>query len=53
MFEAKSSLLDPKSTQSDVRDKVAHTIVMITRAIELIEAREHNCWDDMKEIPNL
>ncbi|XP_022895375.1 uncharacterized protein At2g29880-like [Olea europaea var. sylvestris] len=52
-FEAKSSSFEPKSTQSDIIDKLASTIGKITQAIESIDTREPNCWNIIKEIPNL
>ncbi|XP_022895388.1 uncharacterized protein At2g29880-like [Olea europaea var. sylvestris] len=52
-FEAKSSMFDPKRTQSDVIDKLACTVDKITQAIESIDTRQHNCWYIIKEIPDL
>ncbi|CAA2940332.1 Hypothetical predicted protein [Olea europaea subsp. europaea] len=52
-FEAKSSSFEPKSTQSDIIDKLASTVGKITQAIESIDTREPHCWNIIKEIPNL
>ncbi|KAL2461076.1 Heavy metal transport/detoxification superfamily protein [Abeliophyllum distichum] len=52
-FEANSNSIDPKSTESDVIDKLTRTVNKITRAIESIDTREHTCWDVIKEIQNL
>ncbi|XP_022852114.1 uncharacterized protein At2g29880-like [Olea europaea var. sylvestris] len=52
-FEAKSTSFEPKSTQLDIIDKLASTVDKITQAIESIDTREPNCWNIIKEIPNL
>ncbi|XP_022882377.1 uncharacterized protein At2g29880-like [Olea europaea var. sylvestris] len=52
-FEAKSSSFEPKSTQLGILDKLASTFDKITQAIESIDTREPNCWNIIKDIPNL
>ncbi|KAF3446023.1 hypothetical protein FNV43_RR11201 [Rhamnella rubrinervis] len=52
-IEEKSSSFEPNSCQSDVLNNIAQNIGELKQTIVSIKSREVNCWDVIKEIPNL